>query len=238
MMNDEEKDTFELDAGDIAMEEALLEDVPYDPDYTPARMPELTSTLLLVKEEQEKKEEKPASFVSELIDFAKDFVICCVVVFVLCTYVIKPIQVRGSSMYPTLKDSSIGVSNLFGRKFGEIERFDIVIVYLAEKDEYLVKRVIGMPGETVSYVDGRLYINGEPMDEPFLDTEYAETYSDGVFMEDVDPITLGEDEYYCLGDNRPHSSDSRYYGPFTEDQITSKGVFIFYPLTQFGVKTW
>jgi signal peptidase I len=57
-------------------------------------------------------------------------------------------------------------------------------------------------------------------------------------MTDVEPLTLGEDEYYCLGDNRPASRDSRYYGPFREESIVAKGAFILYPFDQFGVKSW
>ena len=92
------------------------------------------------------------------------------------------------------------------------------------KKKLLIKRVIGLPGETVSYKDGQLYINGKAMDEPFLNQDYVNTYEDGTFMSDVDPITLGDDEYFCLGDNRPHSSDSRYYGPFKKDDIIDPAV--------------
>lgn len=173
----------------------------------------------------------------EFLDFLKDVLICMAVVFLLVQFIVRPIQVKGSSMYPTLHDGSLGFSNILGFRLSGIERFDIVIVYLDEKDEYLVKRVIGLPGETVSYSGGQLYINGEAVAEDFLDEDYVASYN-GYFMSDVDEITLGEDEYYCLGDNRPHSSDSRTYGPFQKSDILSKGVFIFLPFSDFGVETW
>lgn len=173
----------------------------------------------------------------EGVSFLLELVICVVAAFVLSSYVIRPVQVKGNSMYPTLKDESIGFSNIIGKNIGTIDRFDIVIVYLEEKNEFLVKRVVGLPGETISYEDGQLYVNGEAVEETFLDTEYAATYGDN-FMSDVAPITLGEEEYYCLGDNRPHSSDSRVYGPFHKSDILSKGVFVFFPFTEIGVKTW
>ena len=104
-------------------------------------------------------------------------------------------------------------------------------------------RVYVKTGNTPDGPSGEKYsiayrsINGEPFDEPFLEEEYVSTYGDS-FMEDVEPVTLAENEYYCLGDNRPHSSDSRYYGPFKKDEIECRGVFIIYPFSNFGAKTW
>lgn len=177
------------------------------------------------------------SATSEVFSFIKDLIICIITVFLITNYVVRPVQVEGNSMYPTLHDKSIGVSNTLGYHISDIERFDVVIIYVPEKNEYLVKRVIGLPGETVSYSNGQLYINGERKDEPFLNQAYVEEYG-AAWMSDVSEITLGEDEYYCLGDNRPHSSDSRYYGPFKKENIRSKGIFILWPLDVFGPQTW
>lgn len=160
---------------------------------------------------------------------------------VISHFVIKPVQVKGSSMYPTLKDGDYAVSNVIGTTTGNINRFNIVIVYLPEKNEYIVKRVVGLPGETVEYAGDQLYINGKKTDEPFLNEDYKATYKDENktnFTSDVASITLGDDEYYCLGDNRPRSSDSRVYGAFHKAQIKSKGVCVLYPLTEAGIETW
>ena len=140
-------------------------------------------------------------------------------------------------MYNTLEDGYFGFSDLIGYRLTGLKRFDIVIVYLAEKKEYLIKRVIGLPGETVEYRNNQLYINGEPVEEPFLDESYTSTYP-GSFTGDFKAEKLGEDEYFCMGDNRPHSSDSRYYGAFHKSDIVSKGVFVVYPFKGFGVYTW
>lgn len=187
--------------------------------------------------EPEEKPEKPHSALNELFSFVIDLIVCMAIILVVTNFVVRPVQVSGDSMYPTLKDKSFGVSDVLGYNLNGIERFDVAIIYLPEKDEYLVKRVIGLPGETVSYSNGQLYINNEPVEEPFLDQSYVESYGD-YFMSDVAPITLGEDEYYCLGDNRPASSDSRYYGPFKKENIRSKGIFIFWPFSKFGAQTW
>jgi signal peptidase I len=183
------------------------------------------------------KDEPAPTAAGEVLSFIRDLAICIVAVFLLTSFVIRPVQVRGSSMYPELNDASIGFSNVIGYNISGLKRFDIAIIYVAEKDEYLVKRVIGLPGETVSYEDGQLYINGAFVKEDFFNQDYVDSYN-GTFMSDVAPITLGADEYYCLGDNRPHSSDSRYYGPFKKENIKSKGVFIFWPFDKFSVQTW
>ncbi|MDO5108870.1 MAG: signal peptidase I [Erysipelotrichaceae bacterium] len=194
------------------------------------------------KKEQEKtKGDESRSFRSsalrEVLLFFRDLAVCLAAVLLTVNFILRPIQVKGSSMYPTLTNGAVGVSNLLGYRMDGISRFDIVIIYMEDKNEYLVKRCIGLPGETIHAADGIVYINGEPVDQEFLNTEYAETF-DGVFMGDFEPVTLGEDEYFCMGDNRPHSTDSRYYGPFSKDMIVSKGVFILFPFSGFGVHTW
>lgn len=170
-------------------------------------------------------------------DFLLDVLICFAAVELLVNFVVRPVVVRGSSMYPTLEDGSYGFTNVMGRRLDDLERFDIVIIYLEEKDEYIVKRIVGLPGETISYKDGVLYVDGQAVEETFLDTAYVHSY-EGTFMPDMEPVTLGEDEYFCLGDNRPHSSDSRIYGAFSSDRIIAKGIFIFYPFSQWGVRSW
>jgi signal peptidase I len=190
-----------------------------------------------VEEHKPSKPEKEPSATDEVFSFIKDLVICMVAVFLLTNYVVRPVQVKGNSMYPTLEDGSLGVSNTLGYHTSEIKRFDIVIIYVPEKNEYLVKRVIALPGETVSYSNGQLYINGEAVEETFLSQEYVESYGSG-WMPDINEVTMGDDEYYCLGDNRPHSTDSRYYGPFKKENIKSKGIFIAWPLNDFGTQTW
>ncbi len=179
--------------------------------------------------------DKQPSAGHEVFCCIRDLVICMLAVFCVTNFIVRPVRVEGSSMYPTLQDGELGFSNVVGYKVNDLKRFDIAIIYVPEKNEYLVKRVIGLPGETVSYTNGQLYINGEAVDEPFLDQDYVDSYN-GTFMDDVEPITLSNDEYYCLGDNRPHSSDSRYYGPFKKENIRSKSVFVIWPLSNFGAE--
>ena len=112
---------------------------------------------------------------AELIDLIKTMVFSLIVVFLITTFVAKPVKVNGDSMYPQVKDEQVGFSMVFGKN--QIERFDIVVVYIEEANKYLVKRVIALPNETVSYKDSQLYINGVAVDEAFLDvTHYLKMY--------------------------------------------------------------
>lgn len=223
-----EMDTHDYDFSDEDFNETSVMEQLTDPDYE-----EKKNTR---KSKKEKKPEKNPAL-REVLSFLKDLAISMAVILVLCNYVVRPCRVYGDSMYPTLLNGGVGLSNVVGMKTGELKRFDIAIIYVPEKNEYLVKRIIGLPGETVSYSNGQLYINDEPVEEDFLDQKYVEECGQ-YFMSDVAPITLGDDEYYCLGDNRPASSDSRYYGPFKKENIKSKGILILWPFSDFGVHTW
>lgn len=120
--------------------------------------------------------------------------------------------VMGHSMEPTLHNFSIVQTTTSGK----LERNDIIIldnkVYKGKSTDY-IKRIIGMPGETIQIKDNQVYINGNPLNETYK-TEYA-----GVYKE---PITLGKDEYVVLGDNRQASLDSRYFGVIKKHEITRK----------------
>lgn len=118
-------------------------------------------------------------------------------------------------MYPTLHDNDYGVSFIFDKK---VERFDIVV--LKHDKDLLIKRIIGLPNETIAYKENKLYINGVLKNENYLDSS--------VLTEDFE-ITLQDDEYFCLGDNRQVSLDSRTYGPFSKKDIFSRHIFLISP---------
>lgn len=199
--------------------------------------PNLEETVEVTKEyPKEKQPEKKESLLDSVFSLLKTMLVSLIVVNVIAHFIWMPVIVSGNSMYPTLEDKAIGFSNLIGYRLSSLKRFDIVVVSMEDSDRLLVKRIIGLPGETISYKDEQLYINGEKIEEDFLDEAYKASYD--VFTRDIEEITLKEGEYYCLGDNRPVSQDSRYYGPFNKDHIVSKGILILYPLNQFGFKSW
>ena len=135
-----------------------------------------------------------------------------------CNFVI----ISGSSMNDTLKDGDAALT--FYYDVNNIERFDIAVIQ-TEGKKRLIKRVIGLPSEEIEYKDNKLYINGEYIEENFLD--------DSTFTNDF-KVDLNEDEYYCLGDNREISNDSRSYGPFSKNSILNSHIFIIYPFNRIG----
>ena len=175
---------------------------------------------------------------SNLFSLFKIFLVCFGLVYVLVNYVVRPIHVNGQSMFPNIQEGEFAFSNAFSAKFQEIERGDIVIAY---EDQLLhrmvIKRVIGLPGDTVYCQDDTIYINDLPLDEPYLDNFWQETIigTEDCFTENFEPVTLGEDEYWLLGDNRINSKDSRLFGAFDRSQIKGKGAFVLFPLKEMRV---
>ncbi|MBR2577674.1 MAG: signal peptidase I [Erysipelotrichaceae bacterium] len=163
-------------------------------------------------------------FLKLLLDILECVAIALVIVFILLRFVLVSVEVMGSSMEPGLVTGDRGVSFILSRN--NIERFEICVIESDKTTSLLVKRVIGLPNETVEYIDNKLYINGEYVEEDFLkDTETNDFR-----------VELGEDEYFCMGDNRKVSRDSRYYGSFSKEEIKSCGLFIYYPVNHFGIK--
>lgn len=166
----------------------------------------------------------------EVIENAKIFIYCFIFIYLLTSFVIKPIRVDGRSMYPTLSDGDVGITNVFAAKFLSVSRYDVVIVHNEQRDENWVKRIIALPHETIEGKDDVIYINGSPIDQPFLDTPYVnDIKKTGLFTTDFGPYTMGEDEYFLMGDNRILSEDSRAHGPFIGDDIVGKDALIIYP---------
>ncbi|WP_075876172.1 signal peptidase I [Merdibacter massiliensis] len=182
----------------------------------------------------EENEKKIRGLQWEVFDFVKILLICFIVALGIKTFIAQPVYVDGSSMYPTLEDGEFGFTNLLGLRLDGIQRGDIVIV--SHENEYWVKRVIGLPNETIECKDGVVYIDGKVLKETYLNTDYVKDIekSQGVFTSDFGPVTLGDDEYFVMGDNRVVSADSRIVGPFKRDQIVGKGVFVLLPFDQIG----
>lgn len=159
-------------------------------------------------------------------NFAYMVIICLVVAKLITSFVFLSVMVDGSSMEPTLKEGDKAITDgLFYKLFG-IDRFDIVILEHKNFKEKLVKRVVGLPGETIKYEKGVLYVNGEKVEENFI-SEEIKLQTKSTYGDDTFDITLGEDEYFVLGDNRGNSTDSRYFRAIKKSDIKGVGMMIF-----------
>ena len=148
------------------------------------------------------------------------YVVIVVVVVLIRTFIITPVRVDGDSMKNTLKNGDI----LLLYKLSSINRFDIIVLDEEKDNEKIIKRVIGMPGETIAIKKGKIYINDKVIDDEYA---YGET-------SDYNKVTLRDNEYFILGDNRLISKDSRYFGPIKENEIKRKIVFRLFPFTKIG----
>ena len=203
------------------------------------------------KNELRYNEDDERTLLEDILDFVKVFVISAIVILLFVNFVAHPVRVDGKSMYPTLKDGEFGFTNVGGVLLNGVERGDIVVVTMEENGQktHWVKRVIGLPGETVSCVNDVIYINGKVLDETkYIDPDYRQSLVDkfGYFnkvpnadntnVEDFEEVKLKDDEYYVMGDNRPYSKDSRYVGPVKKSQIFAKKMLVLLPISDIGVK--
>lgn len=203
------------------------------------------------KNELRYNEDDERTVLEDILGFIKVFVVSAIVILLFVNFVAHPVRVDGRSMYPTLKDGEFGFTNVGGVLLNGVERGDIVVVTMKEEGQktHWVKRVIGLPGDTVSCVNDVVYINGKVLDETkYIDPDYRQSLVDkfGYFnkvpnadntnVEDFEEVKLKDDEYYVMGDNRPYSKDSRYVGPVKKSQIFAKKMLVLLPISDIGVK--
>lgn len=187
-----------------------------------------------------KPEDKKQEIISSILDWLIAIAIGVLVGIVMVIFVVQRDNVYGDSMVPNLRSGYIVMTEKVSTYFDNYHRGDIVILDGEDMEgynheEYLIKRIVGLPGDTVRIADGHVYIREAGteafymLEEPYL-PEGVETYVMSWGLErGYDEVTLGENEYYCLGDNRPVSNDSRNLGPFTDDRIKGIAFLIIYP---------
>lgn len=203
------------------------------------------------KNELRYNEDDERTLLEDILGFIKVFVVSAIVILLFVNFVAHPVRVDGRSMYPTLKDGEFGFTNVGGVLLNGVERGDIVVVTMEEEGQktHWVKRVIGLPGDTVSCVNDVVYINGKVLDETkYIAPDYRQSLvekfgyfnkvpnADNTNVEDFEEVKLKDDEYYVMGDNRPYSKDSRYVGPVKKSQIFAKKMLVLLPISDIGVK--
>ena len=174
-----------------------------------------------------KDEEVENRFISFLKKYKEilSYIVIIVVILLIKQFIVTPIRVNGASMDDTLKDKDIMILDKISYRFSDIKRFDIVVIKL--EDEYIIKRVIGLPKEKVEYKDNKLYINGKEVKENFSHKEIK----DYVLEEEIP-----DDYYFVVGDNRPVSLDSRVIGLINRKNILGKTSLTIFPFNRFGTK--
>jgi signal peptidase I len=171
-------------------------------------------------------EEKPGWLRAFLRETLETLLLAAVLFLIINTLTAR-IRVDGSSMVPSLVHNNYVLVNRLAYRFGDIERGDVVVFkFPRNQEEDYIKRVIGLPGETIEIANGRVYIDGQPLEEPYIQAP---------MLQDYPPVTVPQGMVYVMGDNRNDSSDSRRWGALAEDEIIGKAIFVYWPFSDFGV---
>ncbi|WP_315906676.1 signal peptidase I [Priestia koreensis] len=177
-----------------------------------------------------------SSGTKELLSWVKAIVIAVVIAFLIRQFLFTPSLVKGESMMPNLQDGN----RLIVSKISKIERYDEIIFHAPDANEEYVKRVIGLPGDTVEMKNDQLYINGKAVPEPYLKQKKSEQPEGTLLTEDFTLNSLfgvekvPKDTLFVLGDNRPASKDGRIFGFIKKDSVVGEVKLRIWPLNKIG----
>jgi signal peptidase I len=178
-------------------------------------------------ESQPARASSPA-FRHELRVWVRDLLLAIGIALVIIVFLYQPVKVEGTSMAPLLSDQERIFINKFVYRFEPIERGDVVVFwYPLERSKSFIKRVIGLPGETVEIRQGHVRVNGRALEEPYVPAQFAD-------FSDYGPVRVPRDSYFVMGDHRISSNDSRVFGPVASRYIYGRAVFAYWPFDHFG----
>jgi signal peptidase I len=191
--------------------------------------------------EREEKIETPTQKISSvfasigkfIMSFLETVVVALVISVVLYIFVMTPHEVVGNSMHPTYKNGEYLMANKITYRVKEPERGDVIIFEYSDTQDF-IKRIIALPGETIMLKDGEIYINDILLNESdyLNNTIYT---NGGDFLKEGESKVIPEEHYFVCGDNRPHSSDSRTFGPIEESDIKGKAWIVYFPFSEFRI---
>jgi signal peptidase I len=171
----------------------------------------------------------PPSVTKVAFSWLRDLTLSVVIAIIVILFLYQPVKVEGTSMMPSLVNQERIFINKFVYRFADIQRGDTVVFqFPQDTSKSYIKRVIGMPGDTVVVDEGVVIVNGQPLPEPYLREEYRDTHT-------WPAVTVEANSYYVLGDHRNSSNDSRNWGTVKRGYIYGKAVFVYWPLDRLGL---
>ena len=164
----------------------------------------------------------------ELRSWTRDLAVALGLALVIIIFLYQPVKVEGTSMAPLLSDQERIFINKFVYRFEPIDRGDVVVFwYPLDRSKSFIKRVIGLPGETIEIRSGHLYVDAKELQEPYVPAFYLDGGS-------YSSRRIPPDEFFVMGDHRDSSNDSRMFGTVPRDYIYGKAVFAYWPVGHFG----
>lgn len=164
----------------------------------------------------------------EIKSWFRDIFSAFAIAIFIVIFVVQPVKVEGTSMQPQLVDQERIFVNRFIYRFKDISRGDVVVFwYPKDRSKSFIKRVVGIPGDTVEILSGTVFVNNVRMDEPYLVPEFRDDKS-------FRPVVVPPGRYFVLGDHRNSSNDSRSWGFVSQDLIYGKAVFSYWPVSRLG----
>ncbi len=169
-----------------------------------------------------------------ILDFIESITMALAVFVIFYLFLFQPHQVRGNSMYPNFHDGEYILTDKISYRLGEPKRGEVIIFRAPKNEEYdYIKRIIGLPGDTLRIENGKVILNNSLFAEPYLPSDY--TTNSGNFLKNKQIITVPAGHYFVMGDNRSHSSDSREWGFVPQKNIIGKAFFRYWPPSRAGV---
>jgi signal peptidase I len=173
------------------------------------------------------------------LDIIETVVVALSIFLIVYLFVMQPHQVNGMSMYPTFDHGEYLLTDKVSYKIGEPSRGDVVVFRAPEASQCpegtgcdFIKRIVGLPGDSVEITNNQIYVNGAALPEEYLPLDFLTR--PGAYSSNG-PITVPPGNYYVVGDNRDHSSDSRAWGPVPQDRIVGKVFFRYWPPNKMGL---
>jgi signal peptidase I len=165
---------------------------------------------------------------NEIRVWTRDLLIAIGLALIIIVFLYQPVKVEGTSMAPLLSDQERIFINKFVYRFEPIQRGDVVVFwYPLDHSKSFIKRVVGLPGETVEIRQGAVYVNGKIVPEPYVPPQYED-------LSDFAQVRVPKDSYFVMGDHRISSNDSRVFGSVGSQFIYGRAVFAYWPVDHFG----